>query len=372
LYMGPIREECGSLRLDARRSTPSPPSPRCPMLQLDNRSPFAATMFGFPEADGVDTLLVVVKGSFSLGPPMLLAEPRPVVLADEYRGEPGASSLVHATEAHLRKVGTDVVVVGEACTPGERPATAVDVGLGISGQQVQARVYGERYWTERIGGVRPSAPKEFLRIPVCWERAYGGCHVPDPESDRYLAEPRNPVGRGFLGKRRVRHMLGEPVPNIEDPRQPIGELGRASVPVGFGPIPPSWEPRCGFAGTYDKNWQEHRAPYLPADFDRRFLNVAPPPLVFREPLEGGERVALVGFHPCGTQRFDLPRCELQLRATVAGVTVELPYLLETVVLEPTEERLSLTWRGWLRADKRMLAIEQVEVELLELSGAQPP
>jgi hypothetical protein len=341
------------------------------VLQLDNTSPYAAQIFALCDRNGVETLVVVVKGTFTIGSPLAVArEQQPVVLADEYRDDPATTSLARAAEGHLPKPGTDVVVVGEACAPREREVTTLDVGVGIRDRLVQAHVSGERYWTEGVGGVQPSRPRPFVRIPVTYERAFGGSHVPDASKPIYLAEPTNPVGRGFRGKRSVDEMLGQPVPNIDDPRNPLRALGERPTPVGFGPVAPSWKPRVDFAGTYDEVWRKTRAPYLPRDFDPRFFNIAPPPLSFPVPLQGGDRVALIGFHPSGTQRFALPRCRLDVVVTLAGSDLHPQLQLDTVVLEPTDERFSLVWRAAVPVDKKLLRVERVRVSLEELEGAE--
>jgi hypothetical protein len=73
------------------------------VLQVENRTPFVPAMFVFPDAEGVDTLYVVVKATFTIarGAPRVAEEQRPIVPADAYRGEPGKSSLEHAGQAHL-------------------------------------------------------------------------------------------------------------------------------------------------------------------------------------------------------------------------------------------------------------------------------
>lgn len=340
------------------------------MLQLENTSPFAASLFAFPDHEGIDSLFVVVKGTFSIGASgiAIAPEPGPVIVADELWGEPGESSLKHAAEAHVGKLGTDVVLLADACAPGERPVPHVDVSVQVADRRKDARVYGERYWTEGVGGVRPSKPKPLVQIPVTWERSYGGKHVLDATTGEYLAEPRNPVGRGFLGKRTPTELLGQPAPNVEDLRAPLEGPGNRGTPVGFGPIAPSWQPRVQHAGTYDDVWLASRAPYLPADFDRRYCNVAPEELLFVRGLAGGESVALVGFHPRGAQRFNLPRCELDVTVKLAGTLHALACRLETVVLEPTAESFSLSWRAALRVDKQLLRVETVRVSLRSMDG----
>lgn len=340
------------------------------MLQLENTSPFAASLFAFPDEEGIDSLFVVVKGTFSIaGPELAIAdEPRPVVVADEHWGEAGESSLKHAAEAHVGKLGTDVVVVADACAPAERPVPHVDVSVQVADRRKDARVYGERYWTEGVGGLRPSKPKPLVRIPVTYERTFGGKHVLDAGGGKYLADPRNPVGRGFLGKRSPAELLGQPAPHVEDLRAPLDGPGNRGTPVGFGPIAPSWMPRVQHAGTYDEVWRKTRAPYLPRDFDRRFFNVAPEELVFLRGLHGGEPVALLNFHPQGAQRFTLPRCELDVTVVLAGKSQVLAPRLETVVLEPTVESFSMSWRASLRVDKQLLRVETVGVSLRRIDG----
>ena len=49
-------------------------------------------------------------------------------------------------------------------------------------------------------------------------------------------------------------------------------------------------PRRGFAGTYGARWQRTRAPYLPVDFDPRFLQFAVGGMAFDFHLKGNETV----------------------------------------------------------------------------------
>lgn len=339
------------------------------MFQLENSSPLPAEMFGFPDRQGVDTMYLVVKATFSLHDDtvVLADQQQPVTLADEYSGEPGASSLRYPSEAHIERPGTDVLVLGDACAPDETPAPHVDLSVVVAGRRKDARVYGDRHFTERIGGLGPSKAEPFVRLPVVYERTYGGVHE-HPKDGTILSEPRNPVGCGFAGKRSVSELLGTPVPNIEDPTQPMRAPTSKGRPIGFGPIAPSWAPRAGFAGTYDERWEQTRAPYLPTDFDPRFLNVAAEGLTFADGLVGGEPVAILGFHPRGLQRFKLPQCELSLTARVDRRETPLPYALERVVLEPTNERLTMTWRAALTVNRDFLRVEALRVELGSLHG----
>lgn len=339
------------------------------MLQVRNETPFVPGIFLFPDAQGVDTLYVVVKATFKLGREGLqVAEKQQkLVLADEYWGEPAKSSLKYASEAHLLKPGTDVVLVGEAYAPKGQPVPSSLVSVKVGSLRKVVQVFGDRHWRGGLISPSPSHPEPFLRMPLVYERAYGGVHVVDSERGEVLAEGRNPVGRGFRGKRSASEMAGQLLPNLEDPLRLIQTLSESPAPAGLGFVAPSWQPRQSFAGTYDEAWQERRAPYLPLDFRAEFFLAAPPELCARQFLKGGEPVEIIGASPEGVQRFRLPACELAVAVKVAGQQVTPPLQMETVLLEPGEGRLSLLWRGAVPCDKKALKVEQAHFQLRSLA-----
>ena len=95
------------------------------MLQLENQTPFKASIALLPDRTGIDTLYVIVKATVSLRPNLALAEVQlPPTLADEYHADPETSSLKYGSEMHIGKTGTDVIVIGSAWAPGGRPVPA--------------------------------------------------------------------------------------------------------------------------------------------------------------------------------------------------------------------------------------------------------
>ncbi len=326
------------------------------MLQIDNQTPFRAMLSVLPNLDAIDTLYVIVKATLALRPKLSLSpEQLPVTLADEYCGDPGNSSLKAVSEIHIGKPGTDVLLTGRAWGPQAQPVRETFVRVSVAERQKTVRVIGDRVW--HSDGT-PTAPEPFEAMPLVWERAFGGVHSLE---DRTLAEERNPIGVGFAGRRSVEELAGHPVPNLEDPAAPLMRLGQNPTPVCFAPTASHWLPRRGFAGTYDEQWQRNRAPYLPADFDPRFLQCAAPELAFDRYLQGGEPLEIHGAAPDGPLAFILPAANLEIEARVAGSVERLPAQLETIHIEPDENRVCLTWRAALPCDRKILKVQKVTV-----------
>jgi hypothetical protein len=326
------------------------------MLQLLNETPFKATLAVFPDRAGIDTLYVIVKATVTIQPRIALApEQLPITMADEYHGDPASSSLKAVSDLHIGKPGTDVLVTGHARAP--RPITDMTVVVSVAERQKALRVVGDRVW--RRDGTA-SEPEPFTEMPLVWERAYGGVHA---SGDQVVAEERNPVGCGFLGDRKPAELENSPAPNLLDPAAPLQKLGNAALPACFAPTAPAWLPRRTFAGTYDEAWQKSRAPYLPDDFDPRFLQCATEGLRFERFLQGTEPVRITGMTLSGPIDFVVPTVRPQIEVTVAGSPIATRAELETLWVEPDENRASLAWRGMVSVDRKVLKVEKVTISL---------
>jgi hypothetical protein len=336
------------------------------MLQLRNDTPFQGALMLLPNADGVDTVYAVVKGTFVLvatpdGVRLSLSDaPLAVQVAPEYYGAPGTSSIRRPSDVSLEKAGTDVLVIGQAWAPAGRPTAVLDVSVMVGPVWNQARVYGDRVWERGGVGYMPTPPAPFLAVPLVWERAYGGR---DRTAGGIAEESRNPVGTGFRTGEGLEPVEGLSLPNIEDPGAPLTSWSQRPAPVGFGPLDAYWEPRRSFAGTYDERWQSERAPYLPEDFDARFLQVAPPSLIVPGHLRGDEPVALRGLTADGVLQFHLPAVAPSVTYRLDDGRVERPALLDTVILEPDAGRVVLVWRAALVCDKKALRVREVHAAL---------
>ncbi|MGB7218836.1 MAG: DUF2169 domain-containing protein [Vicinamibacterales bacterium] len=332
------------------------------MLQLKNQTPFKAAIAVLPDRAGIDTLYVIVKATITLRPALSLAELQvPPVMADEYYADPATSSLRAGSEMHIGKSGTDVLLVGRAWAPGKRPVRQMRVSMSVADRRKTIQITGDRVWRDG----RPSDPQPFESMPLVWERAFGGVYR---RGEQVLAEGRNPVGCGFAGGRSAADMQGQPVPNLEDQATPLQQLGETPAPACLAPIAPSWLPRRSFAGTYDEKWQNARAPYLPDDFDPRFFQSAASEFAFDRYLQGGEPVQVDGVTPDGPITFTVPTPHLIVAVTVAGSTEEPTPNLETLSIEPDENRACFTWRAALACDRKPLKVETIVVSRANQGG----
>jgi hypothetical protein len=329
-----------------------------PMLQLNNNTPFAANIAPLTNQDGIDTLYVLAKATFSIGPQWTLADKQPEPQKEDvYWAEPTNSSLKIASDLHLGKSTTDIIVNGQALTPGQQPRKQLDVSLAIGSVQQNIRVFGNRYW--RNSGI--SSPEPFTTMPLIYERAFGGRQ--EEAGITQSTEERNPVGMGYFGEKEG-NIEGRPLPNLEDPETLIQSPENRPEPSCCGFVAPHWRPRVDFAGTYDQNWAQQRAPYLPEDFDRRFFTMSHRKLTYPEYLQGGEPVRITNMHPKGELNFNLPRVNLDAQIKRGTCSERIKFDIETVIIEPNTLQLSLVWKAAYPCDKTLLKINEIKVSLI--------
>jgi hypothetical protein len=267
----------------------------------------------------------------------------PIVVADTFTGEPGRSAPVHEAEFAWTKPRCDVLVNGTVHAPDGRPAERVRVGVKLGTWHKVFDVVGDREWIQRILLPVPSAPQPFLSMRITYDRAFGGVDDTDPEhASAYM---RNPVGRGYGAPRKIERLLGRPVANTEDPRDPVLLPWGDYAPMSLGPVARGWQPRLALAGTYDQRWLDEVFPFLPEDFDTRYFQAAPEDQQIEEPAPGAE-MTLLNLTPAGKVQFRLPE-ELEMPVVFFTRRAEAEHLraaLDTVLVEPDTGVLCLTWR----------------------------
>lgn len=317
------------------------------------------------DPDGRERIVVVVKGTFSLpaagGPPTLAASQEEHIFADTFTGEPGHSSVVYESEFAPQKKMCDVLVVGSAHAPNGRPTSRVTVGFRVGSVSKSFEVVGRRHWTAGLTGLAPSRPEPFLAMPISYDVAFGGTEAAPNTPGMVNSYEANPVGVGFFKQSSDNANLGKPVPNTDDPSNPVVSPRGRYKPMAFGPVGRNFVPRRTFAGTYDQRWQEEVYPFLPRDFDARYYQAAPPDQQMPYPV-GGEPVQLMNLTPKPVPPFLLPKLEMPVEVSrVRAGHIEQQAVVDTIILEPDRSRIQLIWRASLPLVRNLSEVSEVVV-----------
>jgi len=278
-----------------------------------------------------------------------------------YRSDPAdKSSLLYENDCVLGKHTTDIVVNGHAHAPHSAPVRSLDVAMQVGSVRKILKVFGNRVW--RAGGGGLSVPEPFIKLPISYERAFGGVDQGSENPGRDWYWP-NPVGVGFVAAAsRVTHLRA---PNVEYPDQLITTWESRPAPAGFGVIASHWEARAKLAGTYDKAWEDKRFPLVPTDFDIRHYQVVPKDQQAPAFLVGGERGAVTNMSPSGTMRFTVPVVKLLLETRFQdGSRVQNPSArLHTLIVEPDHARISLVFHSAMECHSKVSQLTSTRVRL---------
>ena len=333
-------------------------------LAVSNNSPFVCAVTPGFDREGRPQITIVVKGTFQVESGRCRAAPAdqqiPIVHAPVHHGDPATSSLRYESDLVSAKPGTDVVLVGQAWSL--KPTTGVMVKVRAGPLSARLRVSGDRHWRKGWFGWNASTPQPFERMPLVYERAYGGSDLDAPPGPK-AGDMRNPIGVGFRRPAVDGDQVRNALPNLEHPEHPLRSPGdRSAMPVGVGFISPAWMPRLGHAGTYDDAWRSSRAPFLPDDFDPRFLLAASPGLSATTHFLGGEAICVENAGPDAVWEFALPTGAPAVAMRMTGNRRLVPALaLDTVLLEPDQSHAVLTWRGVATCGRHWMEVERITV-----------
>ncbi len=310
------------------------------MWSITNHTPYKAGKTWGRDKEGVHEWIVAVKATYDIltdGSVKLADEQLEPLLAPEYNGEDGLSSLRYEADLVAPKPTTDVLINGTAYAPNGRPGTNFMVGARIGRIQKAIRVRGNRVWYAGAFGTAASSAQPITEIPIIYEHAYGGYDQTDPDPKNQRMDSRNPVGCGVVADPDSR--LGQSVPNFEYPNGNLEKDG----PAGFGALASHWSPRRELTGTYDEAWEQDRLPLLPVDWDPHSLLCSPVDQRPEAYLIGGEPVDLINLTPGGKLSFVLPKVHLSFSTLIDTRKEEHRSRLSSVIVEPDFPRVIMVW-----------------------------
>lgn len=318
---------------------------------------------GFQQ-DGRELLVITVKATYGLsenGGELKLAEEQiPLTKADRFTGEPGTSATWYESDYAHKKPLCDVLLNGSAHAPRGRPVRKAVVGLRVGPIRKRFEVVGDRTLRRFLLWAVRGGPRRFLACPISYDRAYGGVDR-GRKPDQVRTYPDNPIGLGYYPLSRGSRLIGRPLPNTQQIGKTATKRKGKYRPMSFGPMGRNFRVRVPYAGTYDAKWAEERMPFFPADFDYRYFQCAPPDQQMPYPT-GGEEVVLENLTPAGVTRFRLPKREVPVLVLPHdGDATQLDPVVDTVLIEPDQGRLMLTWRASLPLQKSVFDVRQVVV-----------
>jgi hypothetical protein len=333
------------------------------MWAIENHTRFEVQRAFVRGRDGAEIWLIAVRATFDIsagGECSVADQQEPVALVPQYLGKPGQSSLRCDTDMVRTKPGTDVLVNASAYAPLGKGVTEVPVSLSVGPIRKTLIIKGNRLWTRGYSGLVPSKPEPFSKLPILYERAYGGFE--------HGGADQNPVGVGMNATE------GTILPNVEYPNELSSQAKGRARPAGLGAVACSWMPRRKLAGTYDERWQRERQPLVPTDFSDEYFYSAPEDQRVPGYLRGGERVELINLTPDGRLTFLLPRVALGFRTMIGHKFVHHRGQLHTVLIEPDLYRLVMVWHSALPCHHDLYSLKQTTVfekEFLTHHSAEP-
>lgn len=308
----------------------------------------------FTDSAGWDHLLVVIKGAFNIpdngGVPQPV-QPSALAMEDTYTGEPGFSAPLYENDFASHKGKCDVLFRAHAHSPQGKFVKSLDVAVQVGGMTKGLHVVGTRYWEKDLFLLRHSEPEPFVSMPLHYGLAFGGS-VPYMDGDKtvYDTYAPNPVGTGYSQRKEQATLHGMPLPNLEVPGHPLTRPDEAYPAVALSPVARNFYPRYTYAGTYDQQWRDNTAPFLPANFDDKFFQCAPEDQQIPCPV-GGESVRLIHLMPDRPDaHFSLPplnTLSVKVLDRLGSVHTLQP-VADTLCFEPDEGQFSVVWRTSMR------------------------
>ncbi|MCP3874655.1 MAG: DUF2169 domain-containing protein, partial [Desulfobacteraceae bacterium] len=239
--------------------------------------------------------------------------------------DPENSSIKYASDAVPEKKTSDIALIGHAYAPDKTPASKISTGLQIGKLRKIVWATGDRFWRWSPIGITKTRPIPFLKIPLVYERAFGGKDTAHKQEKKHGVCVENPAGTGFAARKSRQTIADLKLPNFENKKNEIKSWRDKPVPAGYGFIGSHWMPRAGRIGDN------------PEQSDKEFFNAATPDLMYKNFLKGTESVILTNLHHDHKHiKFNLPNIKITASYIYEHQTYKLKTVLDTLTIEPDE------------------------------------
>ena len=227
------------------------------------------------------SLTLIVKGMFDLvpGAQATLAEEQPFPTGDEFYPDDEEMQGAPRYESDFAyfKPRADLLLAGKCHAPGGQPTPMCSATFRVGNTSKTLNMIGDRRWERRGLRWQATEAEPFTEMELRYENGFGG------EKNK-----KNPVGKGGHPVADDQGNEVHPLPNIEDPLDPIESRRSSPGPAGFGPLGRMWQMRLAKMGTYKGKYLETRWPWFPEDIDWTHFNAAPEDMQLEGYLRGDE------------------------------------------------------------------------------------
>jgi len=350
-------------------------------MELVNQTAVAAKLFVAEMLDeNCRGGMLVAKATFEItggaSPRLVSQDPFPILDAQTELDDVGH---MPADTIPREDPWFEVILLGACHGRGGRPIAQERVSLSVGSAVGHLVVTGDRAWSGQGREARITNPAPFARMPLVYERAYGGSAelMVDPHSLYPVFDPYNARGRGFNAMDYLQGCAalfecppGFPVlapgprllPNLEDPRAPIREWGDTPPPACWATIPAD----VGFmAKAMDGRMRKHGASPPPEAIIQAAYVRAHPDWTFDKPPPVQSEVRIAGVSPHGGMAFRLPALRIVADYEVGakqGLRELKPHML---VLLTEKNRFYLVYRTFFRFDATPETVRSFRLRLVE-------
>jgi hypothetical protein len=264
-------------------------------------------------------------------------------------------------ETPFLREGVDLIVLANAYPRAAEAQLGVAIRAGDFSHEIG--VFGDRRWERRGGELVASEPAAFEKMPLVWDRAYGGKLAVESGEMPCAA---NPLGRGFyLDESQAE---GSALPNLEDPARPIASFRDAPEPRCSAPCGRDLALRILRSAEFDTSGPVPRL----VKFKPAYFNNAHPSLVLPHEPRDGAPFEITHVRPGGESlRFAFAARAFHVYVQLQDRPYVFPAHLESIVVFAEQQRVVLGWKCAFRY--RMVPLERRVAVLCEGSApASPP
>ncbi len=308
-------------------------------MKFVNETPLPAAMVPNGEEDDRITTLFLCAITYRIAPGKLEVVPgrRPLVL-DSRSKVPN--------DAMFSKEAVGVCATGFVYPRKGDRAREATASLRVGSSEMNIVVFGTRIWQRgALGGLVPSSPIPFERVPMSWESAYGGvttepaavvemdgeeAFVPEHEA----GYPLNFDGKGFYTDEA--RAVDQPLPQLEDPAALVRRWDDRPEPVCLAPYP-LWG---GMRAKYMMKGQE-----LDMTGVRKLGSRAAPRTTF-DAIAAGTEIVLSGMLPGGAVlSFGVPRTPVVVSMSVGSRIETIVPRLDAVDIDAEDREVRFVYRA---------------------------